>query len=108
MSMNTSIAYKALRGFIDAADRLGELRRVNGADWDLELRAITEVAARAAQPKVMLFDNIKDYPKGFRVIVNAVCSAATTGLAFGLDPTPAGLDLIQAWKEEIWSAQAIN
>ena len=35
----------------------------------------------------MLFDNIKGYPKGFRVIVNAVCSAATTGLAFGSGPS---------------------
>ena len=81
METGTSIAYQDLRGFIDAADRLGELRRVDGADWDLEIGAITEVAARAAQPKVVLFDNIKGYPKGFRVIVNAVCSAATTGLA---------------------------
>lgn len=72
METATSIAYKDLREYIDAVDRLGELRRVEGADWDLEIGAITEVAARAAQPKVVLFDNIKGYPKGFRVIVNAV------------------------------------
>ena len=106
--MNTSIAYKDLRGFIDAVDRLGELRRVDGADWDLEIGAITEVAARAAQPKVVLFDNIKGYPKGFRVIVNAVCSAATTGLAFGLDPTLAGLDMIKAWKAKLGSYKPLK
>jgi 4-hydroxy-3-polyprenylbenzoate decarboxylase len=108
MRTDTSIAYKDLRGFIDAADRLGELRRVDGADWDLEIGAITEVAARAAQPKVVLFDNIKGYPKGFRVIVNAVCSAATTGLAFGLDPTLAGLDMIKAWKEKLGSYKPLK
>lgn len=47
MGAAPSIAYKDLREYIDAVDRLGELRVVNGADWDLEIGAITEVAARA-------------------------------------------------------------
>lgn len=90
MQTTTSLAYRDLRGYIDAADKLGELRRVEGADWDLELGAITEVAARASNPKVVLFDKIKGYPKGFRVITNPVCSAVTTALAFGLDPQRPG------------------
>ena len=106
--MNTSIAYKDLRGFIDAADRLGELRRVDGADWDLEIGAITEVAARATKPKVVLFDNIKEYPKGFRVLTNAVCSAATTGLAFGLDPRLSGMEMIKAWKQKLGSYKPLK
>ncbi len=76
MAKDTSIIYKDLREYIAAVDKLGELRVVNGADWDLEIGAITEVAARASKPKVVLFDNIRGYPKGFRVITNAVCSAA--------------------------------
>jgi UbiD family decarboxylase len=103
MSTTLSLAYKDLREYIDAVERLGELRVVNGADWNLEIGAITEVAARAAQPKVVLFDNIKGYPKGFRVIVNAVCSATTTGLAFGLDPTLSGMDMIRAWEKKLGS-----
>ena len=31
----TSLAYKDLREYLAAADKLGELRRVDGADWDL-------------------------------------------------------------------------
>src|SRR5882724_13488217 len=103
MAINSSLAYKDLREYLTAADKLGELRVVNGADWDLELGAITEAAARATNPKVVLFDNIKGYPKGFRVIVNAVCSAATTGLAFRLDPTLSGMDMIRAWKKKLGS-----
>jgi 4-hydroxy-3-polyprenylbenzoate decarboxylase len=104
----TSIAYKDLRGYIDAADRLGELRLVNGADWDLEIGAITEVAARATHPKAVLFDNIKGYPKGFRVLTNAVCSPATTALAFGLDPALSGMDIIRAWKAKLESYQPLQ
>ncbi len=108
MSTNPSLAYKDLRGYLDAVDKLGELRIVNGADWDLEVGAITEVAARAANPKVVLFDNIKDYPKGFRVVTNPVCSAPTTALAFGLDPKLTGLDIIRAWKEKLGSQKPIR
>jgi len=95
MRTTSALSYKDLRGYLDAADRLGELRHVHGADWDLELGAITEVAARAANPKVVLFDNVTGYPKGFRVVTNPVCSAATTALAFGLDPKLSGLDIIR-------------
>jgi len=108
MSTTSSLVYKDLRGYLDAVEQLGELRVVNGADWDLELGAITEVAARATQPKVLLFDNIKGYPNGFRVVTNPVCSAATTALAFGLDPKLTGLDLIRAWKEKLGSQKPLK
>ncbi|MGH7834296.1 MAG: UbiD family decarboxylase [Candidatus Binatia bacterium] len=108
MATSNSIAYKDLREYIAAADRLGELRTITGADWDLEVGAITEVAARAANPKMVLFDDIRGYPKGYRVLTNAVCSAATTGLAFGLDPTLDGLDMIRAWKEKLGSYRPVK
>src|ERR1700747_905614 len=108
MGTDGSIVYKDLREYIEAVDRLGELRVVNGADWDLEVGAITEVAARATKPKVILFDNIHGYPKGFRVVTNAVCSAATTGLACGLDPTLSGMEMIKAWKQKLGSYKPLK
>src|SRR5688500_12807192 len=98
MGIETALAYKDLRGYLDAVDKLGELRRVNGFDSHLELGAITEVAPLANNPKVVLFDEIKGYAKGFRVVTNPVCSAATSALAFGLDPKLNGLDIIRQWK----------
>ncbi|HEX5607655.1 MAG TPA: UbiD family decarboxylase, partial [Candidatus Binatia bacterium] len=101
MSTISTLAYKDLRGYIDAVEQLGELRVIHGADWDLELGAITEVAARATSPKVLLFDDIKGYPSGFRVLTNPVCSKTTTALAFGLEPKLTGLEIIRAWKEKL-------
>ena len=108
MATHASITYKDLREYLKAVDQLGELRVVNGADWDLEIGAITEVASRATKPKVVLFDNIKEYPKGFRVLTNAVCSAATTGLAFGLDPRLSGMEMIKAWKQKLGSYKPLK
>jgi UbiD family decarboxylase len=108
MRIDGPIAYKDLREYIDAIDRLGELRMVNGADCDLEIGAITEVAARANKPKALLFDDIRGYPRGFRVMTNAVCSAATTGVAFGLDPALSGIDMIRAWKGKLQSQRPVK
>ena len=37
---------KSLRGFIDQLDRSGRLRRISGADWDLEIGALTDANAK--------------------------------------------------------------
>jgi 4-hydroxy-3-polyprenylbenzoate decarboxylase len=108
MAVLGTIAYRDLRDYVNAVDELGELRVINGADWDLEIGAITEVVARSPRPKMLLFDNIRGYSKGYRVITNAVCSPVTTGLAFGLDPELSGLDMIRAWKERLRNYQPLK
>ena len=35
--------YRGLRGWLDAVDKLGELRQVEGAHWDVEMGAITHM-----------------------------------------------------------------
>lgn len=101
MGTQGPIGYKDLRDYINLVHEAGELRVVSGADWDLEIGAITEVVARSANPKMLFFDDIRGYPKGFRVLTNAACSPITTGLAFGLDPTLNGLDMVRAWREKL-------
>ena len=61
--------YTDLRDWIQKVDELGELRRVDGADWNLEMGAITEVYARNEPYPAILFDKIKDYPEGRRVLI---------------------------------------
>ena len=51
-----------LRSWIAAVEKLGELKVVNGADWDVEIGAITELGHhRGERSKALLFDNIKGY-----------------------------------------------
>jgi len=52
--------YADLRDWIQKVDELGELRRVDGADWYLEMGAITEVYARNEPYPAILFDKVKD------------------------------------------------
>ena len=63
-----------LRAWLEAAQKLGELQTVNGADWNLELGAISELNVKIDGAPALLFDDIKGYPAGFRVLT---CSTAS-------------------------------
>lgn len=94
--------YHDLRGWIEAAEGFGELRTVEGADWNLEIGAVTEVAARLEQPPALLFDKIKNYPSGRRVLVGIQnptlkrqCLTNHLPLHYNRD------QFIQAWKDHL-------
>src|SRR5467141_4788907 len=63
-----------LRSWLDGIRELGELKEVRGADWDLELGAISELNVKKDLPPALLFDEIAGYPKGFRVLT---CSTSS-------------------------------
>ena len=65
-----------LRRWIGQIRDLGELREVRGADWNLELGAISELNVKKDVPPALLFDEIKGYPKGFRVLTCSTSSPA--------------------------------
>jgi 4-hydroxy-3-polyprenylbenzoate decarboxylase len=92
--------YKDLRDFIDLVDKLQALRRIDGADPQFEIGAITEVAAGRPGGPALLFDDIKGFPRGFRILTNAVTSAPRAALALGLDPSMRPLDALKAWMEK--------
>src|SRR5713226_2786829 len=92
--------YKDLREFIELVDKLHALRRIDGADSRLEIGAITEVAAGLAGGPALLFDGIKDFPRGFRIFTNAVTSPQRAALALGIDPSLRPLDALKAWIEK--------
>jgi UbiD family decarboxylase len=92
-----TLAYRDLRDFITAVERLGALRRVANADPHHEIGGITEVAAGMPECPALLFDRIKGYAPGFRVFTNATVSPQRAALALGLDPALRPLDALKAW-----------
>jgi len=91
------VAYKDLRDFITAVERLGALRHVAAADPHHEIGGITEVAAGLPECPALLFDRIKGFAPGFRVFTNATTSPQRAALALGLDPALRPLDALKAW-----------
>ena len=59
-----------LRGLIDDWQANGQLKVVDGADADVDIGALAEVSGLGSEPPALLFDKIKGYPPGYRVLIN--------------------------------------
>ena len=98
------MAIRDLREFMAALEPMDEIRTVDGADWDLEIGAITELNFEREGP-ALLFDHIKGYPKGYRILCNAVETLPRALLALGL-PTDLDTDAAIAQYEAKLSSYA--
>jgi UbiD family decarboxylase len=97
-----------LRAWLKTVDALGELRHVRGADWNLELGAISELNVKKELPPALLFDEIKGYPKGFRVLTCSTSSPARLSsiLRLPVQKTHKGLVDALRGKPAQWQARA--
>jgi UbiD family decarboxylase len=97
-----------LRPWLAEAEKLGELRHVRGADWNLELGAISELNVKKDLPPALLFDEIKGYPPGFRVLTCSTSSPARLSsiLRLPLQRTHRGLVEALRGKPAQWQAAA--
>lgn len=75
-----------LRAWIEDVRRLGLVKDVKGADWNLEIGAITDINSKGKK-STLLFDEIKGYPAGFRVLTGVTLDAKRMALALGM-PVP--------------------
>lgn len=81
----TPTTFDDLRSFVDASLEMGEVRVIEGVDWDEEMGALTEaVAELISNPPMLLFDRIKGYPTGYRVVSLPIATARREALALGL------------------------
>jgi 3-polyprenyl-4-hydroxybenzoate decarboxylase len=62
--------YDGLRDYLLKIEEMGELKSLNGVDWNLEMGAVVDVLYREhpPYPPVLIFDEIKGYGKGFRAL----------------------------------------
>src|SRR5205809_7427728 len=99
-----------LRPWLAQVRGLGELRDVRGADWNLELGAISELNVKKDVPPALLFDEITGYPKGFRVLTCSTSSPARLSsiLRLPIEKTHRRLVDELRGKPRVWQAQAAN
>ena len=76
----------------------GLLQKINGADWKIEIGAITEVVAFSTAPRILLFDSIQGYPPGFRVVTNLYSAQRLQAIALGLPDDVPTVELISRWR----------
>jgi 4-hydroxy-3-polyprenylbenzoate decarboxylase len=97
-----------LRAFIAAVQEVDEYRTIEGVDWDLELSALTETTAELIpDPPALIFDRIKGYPSGFRVVSLLLASYRRVGLALGLPLDKSKLEMVRLAARKLKAARPI-
>ncbi len=95
-----------LREYLSKLKQHGELQEVEGADWNLEIGAITELGDEKNAP-AFLFDRIKDYSAGKRIAVNLTATPRRWNLVLGLPLETARVDLVRAIKDRLAALQPL-
>jgi 4-hydroxy-3-polyprenylbenzoate decarboxylase len=62
--------FKDLREYLSVVKEMGHLKLVEGADGELEIGALTGMIGARRDCPVLLFDAIKGYPRGVRLLTN--------------------------------------
>lgn len=93
--------FRDLRDWLNKAQEIEELRIIQEeVDWNEELAAITYMAAKKKGSPALLFEKIKGFSEGFKVLTNILGSslrriALTLGLPLDLSP----IDMIRQTKD---------
>ncbi len=91
--------YKDFREFIEALIKSGDLHQVNKeVDWNLEAGAIMRKGCEEIGPAV-LFDKIKDYPKGYKVAGNPLASFRRLAIALDMPPDSSYTEILNRYDE---------
>ena len=92
-----------LREFIARVERAGELMRVPGADWNLEMGALAEAVYQGAKqnPPALLFEDIAGYPGSLRVLSGATNSMRRLAITMGFPIPGHPLDVVRSYRDRM-------
>jgi UbiD family decarboxylase len=92
-----------VRDVVDYADRIGELAHIDGADWNLEIGVLAEIFAhsKAGRAPAVLFDKIKGYPPGMRIVSGLHNTCRRLAYAFGFPDTEDPTVLVKAYRDRM-------
>ncbi len=100
--------YRDLREWLALVDAMGELRVIEGADWNLEIAAITELARLESKARpALLFDRIKGYPPGFRVLSGMHNTIRRLALSTTMPVEESTEAFVRRWKDRVTRLQPL-
>src|SRR6266700_6950958 len=100
--------HEDLREFIARAERAGEIVRIKGADWKLEMGTLAEIVNHARpEPPAVLFESVPGYPPGMRLLSGATNSSKRLAITLGLPEPNHPLDVVRAYRDRMKVHQPI-
>jgi UbiD family decarboxylase len=90
-----------LRDWLEKLESMGEVKTIKGLHWDLEIGATTDPSVLGDDPHAFLFDDIVDYPSGYRILSGSIKNPRRTALCLGMPLSDSIPELIQVAREKI-------
>src|SRR5919108_1099548 len=98
-----------LRDWLDGVEALGQLERISGAHWDLEIGALTEIILeRLSSPPALMFDQVPGYDPTRRVLANMLETLERTALTLNLPTDLKTIALIDALRAKLRALQPVQ
>lgn len=101
--------YKDLRDWLIEVEKLGQLKRVNGAHWDVEMGALMQLVAEkyADKAPALLFDEVPGYPKGYRTLYGHFNTVERVALTLGMPQGLGKVGLVAAYQKKMASLKPV-
>ena len=93
--------HRDLREFLSRIERAGELLRVPGAHWNLEMGALAESVNERPNAPAVLFEDVPEYPRGFRVLSGSTNSMRRLAITLGFPVPGHPLDVVRAYRDRM-------
>lgn len=91
-----------LREWLTDVEGMGQLERISGAHWDLELGALTEIILeRMPAPPAVIFDEVPGCEPGRRVLANMLETLERTALTLNLPRHLKTIELIESLRSRL-------
>jgi len=97
----SNVQFNDLREFIELVNRVDRTKVYEGVDWDLEMGAITELQCMVPDNPLLIFDKVKGFKPGFRVVSNACNTAERVALALGLPHDVSKIEMVKALRRKL-------
>ena len=96
-----------LREYLSAVKEMGHLKVVEGADGELEIGALTGIIGARKNCPVLLFDAIKGYARGWRLMTNMLNNAERQKLIHGCPPELTETEAVRWWNAQVKTFQPL-
>ncbi len=92
-----------LRTWLEKVEKARGLARVDGAHWKHEIGCLADLNLKTSKkPLALLFDNIRDYPPGYRLLSCSLSTADRVAITLGLPVGLSDLELLRVVREKLF------
>ncbi|HEV8343819.1 MAG TPA: UbiD family decarboxylase domain-containing protein, partial [Candidatus Binatia bacterium] len=98
-----------LREWVRGVEELGQLRRIPGIPWDLEIGGLMELILEKEKfPPALLFEKIPDKRDDMSILCTQLDSVERLALTMGVRPEIGVRDFIQLWRRRLKQLQPVE